>query len=337
MNKTEEFINKAIEIHEDKYDYSKVEYIKAIEKVIIICKKHEEFLQTPNNHLSGNGCIKCIDRTIWKGNKNDFIKKAIEIHGDNYDYSLFEYINCKTKGTIICKIHGNYQQSSNNHLQGKKYSTDEFIQKAKLIHDDIYDYSKFNYIDNKTKSIIICKNHGNFYQNSASHLIGNGCPKCGVEKTKIKLSSSTEEFIKKAQEIHNNKYDYSKVEYVNSQLKIVIICDKHGEFLQVPSSHLMGTGCYKCSSIYSPSTIEFIQNVIEIHGNIYDYSKVKYKSAKDKIHREFYQEASSHIMGNGCPMCAIVILQKNLFKKHKKYIIINTIIQKLIILILYQK
>ena len=88
---TEDFIKKAREIHGDKYDYSKVEYIKRNQKVCIICPVHGEFWQIPGNHLCGNGCSECSGKK--KSNTEDFIKKAREIHGDRYDYSKVNYVN----------------------------------------------------------------------------------------------------------------------------------------------------------------------------------------------------------------------------------------------------
>jgi hypothetical protein len=277
---TEIFIQKAILKQGNIYDYSKVDYKKAIEKVIIICKIHGEFEQTPNNHLGGSGCINCIDRTKRKDNIEDFIKKAILIHGDNYDYSKFIYINCKTKGIIICKIHGEFEQQPSNHLQGKKCSkcsgcykptTQEFIENSIKIHGNDYDYSKVEYIDNKTKVIIICKIHGEFEQQPSSHLQGNGCIICsGVYK------KNTEDFIEIAKKKHGDIYDYSKVEYTGCKIKIKIICKKHGEFEQTPDSHLRGCGCNKCADIVRQhqrlsNNEEFIEKSKIIHCEIYNY------------------------------------------------------------------
>jgi very-short-patch-repair endonuclease len=316
----EEFIEKANDVHGDTYDYSKVQYKKAIEKVIIICKTHGEFLQTPNGHLCGSGCIKCVDRTKRRSNIEEFIEKANDVHGDTYDYSKFNYINCKTKGIIICKQHGEFTQHASNHLLGKgcskcagvyKYTTNEFIEKAKEIHGDIYDYSKFNYIDSKTSGIIICKTHGEFLQSPVNHYISNGCINC-LDRGKA-LRYDTLQFIEKAKEIHGDTYDYSKVNYISSQSNVIIICKIHGNFLQCPVNHLQRRGCQKCAGKYQPSTEEFIERAKKIHGDKYDYSNVIYKTAKEKIivickiHGDFEQIPDCHLRGNGCDKCAWVI------------------------------
>ena len=122
----------------------------------------------------------------------------------------------------------------------------EFTEKAKKVHGDKYDYSKVEYINNKTKVCIICPEHGEFWQTPDSHLRGRGCRQCSIKSMKDKQRLSTEDFIEKAKEIHGNKYDYSKVDYVNSQTKVCIICPKHGEFWQTPLNHLKGKGCPDC-------------------------------------------------------------------------------------------
>ena len=252
------FIIKAREIHGDKYDYSKVEYINAQAKVCIICPKHGEFWQTPDKHLSGRGCKKCgiIKRSNkQKGNIVEFVIKAKEIHGDRYDYSKAEYSNTNTKLCIICPEHGEFWQSPVTHLKGHgcpkcsgnaKLSMQTFSQKAKEIHGDRYDYSKVEYSNAQTKVCIICPEHGEFWQTPNSHLNGNGCPKCGGCN---KLDN--ESFVIKAKEIHGDKYDYSKVNYINAQTKVCIICPEHGEFWQTPGSHLNGNGCCICNKGYS--------------------------------------------------------------------------------------
>lgn len=112
----EKFIEKATEIHGDRYDYSKVTYRNNYTKVCIICKEHGEFWQTPNNHLIGQGCSKCSCNC--KLTTEEFKKRAIKIHGNKYDYSLVNYVNAKTLVKIICKEHGEYEQTPDVHLRG---------------------------------------------------------------------------------------------------------------------------------------------------------------------------------------------------------------------------
>ncbi len=129
----------------------------------------------------------------------------------------------------------------------KKLTTNEFIERAKAIHGNKYDYSKVVYIDAHTKVCIICPEHGEFYQNPFDHLTGYGCIKCGRQKTIIKQRKKIEKFVIEAKRVHGDKYDYSKVEYKNQYIKINIICKKHGSFFQTPKSHLSGSGCPICN------------------------------------------------------------------------------------------
>ena len=114
----EDFIIKATSIHKNTYDYSKVEYIGSKNKVRILCVEHGEFLQTPNNHLSGQGCYKCKNNS-QKSNLKTFIEKSIEKHGYRYDYSKSEYKNIRTDIIIICKKHGEFIQKPNKHILGQ--------------------------------------------------------------------------------------------------------------------------------------------------------------------------------------------------------------------------
>jgi len=132
----------------------------------------------------------------------------------------------------------------------KKLIQEEFITRAKVIHGNKYDYSKVEYINNRTKVCIICPEHGEFWQVPCAHLMDQGCPVCryikSTKKIREKQGLTTEQFIEKARKIHGNKYDYSKVNYVNTGTKVCIICPEHGEFWQTPHHHLGGSGCPEC-------------------------------------------------------------------------------------------
>lgn len=130
----------------------------------------------------------------------------------------------------------------------KRLTTQEFIERANKVHNGKYDYSKVEYINATIKVYIICPTHGEFTQMPCSHLQGQGCPKCGVDKVISQKRFSVEDFINKANNTHHFKYEYSKVEYVNSDTKVCIICPEHGEFWQRPADHIRGIGCAKCSS-----------------------------------------------------------------------------------------
>ena len=129
----------------------------------------------------------------------------------------------------------------------KKFTTEEFILRAKEIHGKKYDYSQTKYIDTTKKVKIICPIHGEFLQTPSNHLSGYDCKLCGIEKRKHSQSKSTKEFIKQSKKIHGNKYDYKSVNYVNRSTPVKIYCNKHKiYFYQKPSNHLAGCGCQKC-------------------------------------------------------------------------------------------
>ena len=321
----EEFIERARKVHGDKYDYSKVDYVSIHAKVCIICPKHGEFWQDPSSHLSGVGCSKCGHEKIGKknsSNSDEFIDKSRKVHGDKYDYSKVEYKNNRTKVCIICPEHGEFWQTPNNHLIGQgcpicsgnvRLTKEEFINRAKGVRGDKYDYSNVEYVNTETKVRIICPKHGEFLQSPHTHLNGNGCPKCGAERMVESPSSNSEEFIQRAKEIHGDKYDYSKVGYENTHKKVCIICPEHGEFWQTPHNHLIGQGCPLCgiskNSLRRKSTpmiFEEKSNIIHnfkyiYHGDYVD-SKTKVRIICP-IHGDFEQTPNDHLMGHGCPKC----------------------------------
>lgn len=188
-----------------------------------------------------------------------FITEAKAIHGDKYDYSLVEYNTAKDKVKIQCSIHGVFEQIPNAHLAnggckqcGSKltnfkntFTTEQIITKSKIVHGDKYDYSLVEYIGIYDKIKIICPIHGEFEQQPDKHINGKcGCYECGIDK----LRSSQEDFIKQVNEIHNNRYDYSLVNYVDTRTKVKIICQTHGEFETKPNWHLNGRGCPICNA-----------------------------------------------------------------------------------------
>lgn len=186
----------------------------------------------------------------------------------------------------------------------KKLTTIEFIEKAKKIHGDRYDYSLVIYVNGRTIVDIICKEHGIFQQTPSNHLGGQNCPVC-MNKGK----SNNERFIIAAKNIHGDIYDYSLVEYTNSKKNIGIKCKIHGIFEQRPTRHLSGDGCPKCNGGVKISQDEFINRAINLHGNRYDYSHVKYVNSSTKVdivcnvHGIFSMRPNNHLNGQGCPMC----------------------------------
>ena len=213
-----------------------------------------------------------------------FINKAIKIHNNKYDYSLVNYINTKTKIKIICPIHGIFEQTPTKHIHNKrgcpicggskKLTNRQFINKAIKIHNNKYNYSLVNYINTKTKIKIICPIHGIFKQTPNNHIIKKyGCPSCSNNK-----SLNTISFINRVKKIHNNKYDYSLVNYINAHTKVKIICPIHGVFEQTPNSHYQNIGCSKCHRSKGEEQIESIL----LKNNINFKTQKKFENCKDK-------------------------------------------------------
>ncbi len=259
-----------------------------------------------------------------KRTTDEFIRLAREKHGDIYDYSQSEYIGARGKITIICPEHGPWQPQASSHLVGtgcpdcggrKQLTLDKFINRARKIHGDKFDYSKATYKNSETSLTITCPEHGEFQQQPNTHLNGTGCPDCGKVQRGLSKRGTTEDFIRRAKKVHGDRYEYSKAEYVRGHDKAKIICRKHGEFEQTPMNHLTGFGCKLCGfenagQYHKKDTEKFIVASREIHGDTYDYSQTKYASARDPLtiicpkHGQFEQIAGVHLRGAGCERCS---------------------------------
>ena len=265
-SKFEYYKKRLKKIHGDKYtipNWSRPNTVR--DKFILVCKKHGEFTSTFDALLNKkSGCPACAGRKI--PTNDEFIERCNKVHaGKNYDFSSVKYVNSKTKVTVICREkwrngeeHGPFEIRA-SHLvsgvgcpkcSGRETTQNEWVLKAKEIHGDKYDYSESKYIASSEKIKIIChkkdengNEHGPFYQVASSHLSGCGCPKCNGG-----ISMSAEDFIERAKKIHNNRYDYSKVNYKNANTPVEIVCPRHGSFLQTPYQHTIGRGCLKCKS-----------------------------------------------------------------------------------------
>lgn len=191
----------------------------------------------------------------------------------------------------------------------KKLSTEQFIEKARSIHGNNYDYSRVEYVTAHTKIEIICPEHGSFGQKPNSHLTGHGCKQCGLISNGQSRRKNITNFLDKARASHGNKYDYSKSKYSTADEKIEIICPDHGSFFQRTIDHINGRGCALCGGTKKLSNEEFIHKAKEIHGDEYDYSKVEYGNSTTKVeiicreHGSFLQSPRAHSFGQGCPNC----------------------------------
>lgn len=288
MRKVENFVERAIAVYGDRFDFSKTEYINSRTKVCVICPKHGEFWTNPKDFLYGHACPYCANEKRGREviDTRTFIEKARKIHGDKYDYSKVDYKNAMDGVIIICPVHGEFVMMPNNHINqkqgcpkcaGRKLNNEEWIDRFKSVHGNKYDYSKVKFIDNEAKVCIICPEHGEFWQSPSKHYNAKqGCPKCGKRKCENAQKITKEEYIEKARKVHGGKYDYSKIEYDNSHSKITIICPKHGEFQQLAYDHTNGHGCPVCANLYSSKENEIYGFLVKKLGeeNVIQHDRI---------------------------------------------------------------
>ena len=245
---TDSFIRKSRCVHGDEYDYSHVEYKNAKNKVKIICKEHGEFSILPFNHLKGQGCPIC--RYVKSANSNRldfnaFLERARKVHGNKYDYSKVKYVRNTKKVCIICPEHGEFWQTPSKHTdrgQGCPYcsgnarkTNEKFIDDAKKVHGDKYDYSKVEYKCNNKVVCITCPKHGDFWQRPKDHIKGQGCPKCKQSKIENDvfnfLTENNIEFI--TQYKYDNENQKNRIDFFIPEKKIAIECQGEQHFKPV--------------------------------------------------------------------------------------------------------
>lgn len=301
-----QFIQKSIDKHGDKYDYKEIIYVNISTKVKIYCKKCENyFYQEPNNHLKGHGCKKCSINS-QKNTVDGFIKTPQKFIKSNGQY---KYYYVKSNGTTQIQ---------------RGISKSKFINNAILKHGNLHDYSYVDYIHSRIEILIVCKIHGCFFQTPTGHLKsnGNGCPKCGKDMKTENDKLSFGEFIKRATKSHDNKYKYSN--YSGMKYKLTIECPDHGLFDMRCDAHISGQECPKCaliniSSSFAKTKDQFIIDAINVHGDKYDYSLVEYINNATKLiiicktHGQFSMVPNDHISHRGnCPNCFSVYSKKSI-------------------------
>jgi hypothetical protein len=278
-----------------------------------------------------------------------FIKAAREIHGSRYDYSRVRYKNSGEKVKIVCKKHGPFPQTPDNHLWRKSGCPDcasekrgkerrerfakTFIKRAKEKHGSKYDYSKTRYFKTDEPLTITCRIHGDFPITPHEHLGGAGCQTCGhANKNKERSEIAAASFIPRARKKHGLRYDYSKVSYKGSDKPVSVGCRRknHGFFPITPSNHLSGWGCPKCKGDKARKThqytkTEFIRLARKRHGSAYTYPG-KYVNGKTPMwmrcpkHGPFPQKPNSHLQGRGCRKCGDERTYAALFDSHEDFI-----------------
>lgn len=271
---TKQFIEKARKKHNNYFTYEKVDYKTTRTAVIITCPIHGDFSQPPHSHLLGrNGCKICVEKEKRKRKnyimKKRFIKKCKEKY-NNFNYEKTNYTHNRHKVIITCMIHGDfkilphgflrYGCAKCNIINKQKNYQNNFIVRANKTHNNFYAYTYVDYKAVREKVIITCPIHGNFEQTPESHLRGEGCKACGIKKCgENQIKKNSKEYINKCIMKHGNTYIYDKTNYVGCKNHVVITCRIHGDFEQLSTVHLRGSGCPHCANNnYSKSQIEWL-------------------------------------------------------------------------------
>nr|WBF70294.1 F-box and FNIP repeat-containing [Megavirus caiporensis] len=227
-----------------------------------------------------------------------FIDIANKIHKNAYDYTgviieedtIFIDVKCKTCENIFnvrIKNHiknrtGCRRCNTLRTKEKKRMSTEEFVELAKQIHGDKFDYSKAVFVRSDVPMEIICRKCGNsVFHTRHRHLV----EKCGCMCQRNSMKNSTEKFIEKSKLKHGpDTFDYSKTVYVNTSTKVIIICKSCGfEMHQRYDVHLRCKGCTRCNKNTKISTEEWIERARQFYGDRYDYSQVIYVSMRQKV------------------------------------------------------
>ena len=265
----------------------------------------------------------------------EVIQRLKSLYGDSLDYSKVQYQNSRSHITLICPKHGEYQMYANNALQGRGKcpkcsigisSKEEFIEETIKTFGDKFIFDKTDFKNLTTKVTITCPTHGDFETIPRQFLKSNcGCGKCYKEQKRQNskkhnkkskqdiFEENSNKWFTQCSDIHNKKYDYSKVVYTRGSDKVCIICPIHGEFWQTAADHKAGKGCLQCAIKSRAdknrlSQEEFEVRAKKVHGNKYTYGK--YESAHKNMemicpkHGIFYCSPHNHLNGCGCPICS---------------------------------
>lgn len=202
------------------------------------------------------------------------------------------------------------------------------------LHNNYYTYNEAefsNELRGYSSISVTCPVHGAYTSLVHNHLQGKGCKKCGdVKRGLKKRATARASFVAKSQAVHGEKYDYSGIDYVDSRTKVLIRCPRHGEFLQVPTSHFGGCGCPACAIEHVAQARkrtheDFVREATEVHGGRYEYPET-FDGVEVHIaiicpeHGLFRQRAASHLKGSGCPQCAAIRISEARKKSFAEFV-----------------
>ncbi len=278
--KTINFIKESIKIHgENEFDYKDTIYKDTRTKIIMNCKKGHLMEVLYKSHITAKRkCKKCADinNALLRIKKAEetFAEKSIKIHGEKYNYNEVKYVNCKTPVLIICDKNHKFEITPFQHLNGKgctfcnninnefdlestnvktnkkkfRWTKDLFLQKAKEVHGEKFDYSLVNFNICLDSILIICEEEHVFKTRIHTHLKGGGCNICSFNEHIENITNTNEDFIKKSKSIFGeDMFDYSLVNYINIKTKVILKCKKKNHVFEiVPYKHYSRLGCPHC-------------------------------------------------------------------------------------------
>lgn len=267
------------EIHGDKYDYTNSIFLRSNDQIEIICPIHGSFFQKPSNHRNGSGCPECHNNKLW--NEEKLRNEILTRYGNNYSLDKFKVGHNTERMILGCNICNKDFSISRETLTKfkenlcphcKRLDTKKCIDIANKKHNFKYDYSKYIFNGCMKKSIIICKEHGPFEQQTSGHIFdGKGCPICAADRTRFKvkdLDTNIEDIVG----VHGDRYDYSYIrDGAKAFDKVTIVCNEHGPFEQLLNNHKNGSGCPKCNSNggkWQNEIIEFLRNTCGVNNII---------------------------------------------------------------------
>lgn len=313
-----EFVEKARAVRGDRFDYRDDGWRGVKGDVLVICPEHGEFMCNAYWHLKGVECPRC-SRPRAGMTFAEFVTEADSVHAGAYVYDASSWSGISRSITFTCAVHGSIKQVASDHLEkggcrhcgwlrgseARRMSFGEFVQRARSVHGDAYEYLHGMGVGKRRKTTITCPRHGEFVQARDDHLGGNGCHECAKY-----VRRSSDRFIADAIAVHGVRFTYDRTKFVSTMKKVIVTCRMHGDFSINASSLLQGRGCMGCAGLARKTTSQFISNAVSRFGDRYDYSQVEYVNRTTKIaivcrkHGVFQQTPAQHMASAvGCPLC----------------------------------
>ena len=288
---SEEFKELTNEALGNRYSFNADEYKNRKSVLTLKCPKHGEFSLKANSIFYGMKVLPCAGcrEELWV---EDFVKKSVDVHGGKYDYGKVTYPKRNQDYPVLveCRKHGDFVTNAYSHVQGRggcpschldnnRSSLEYFVERARGIHGEKYDYSRVVYTHGRKHVTIVCNEHGEFEQYPDVHLMGSGCKECFNERYRL----TKDLFEERARVVHGDKYDYSQVDYKDSKIKVKVICQVHGVFEITPNAHVSSKqGCRRCKESKGETRI---RNFLERHGIEFIQ---EYRIGSDKFRYDFF-------------------------------------------------